>query len=58
MVSAVDRWISINIFPSLVGAPVSISTSVVGVKICAITTGIKKIHTQKKQEDSQEGSLD
>ena len=40
--SAVTGCVSISAFASLVGIPISITTSAVGLKICAITTGIKK----------------
>ena len=35
--------VSISAFASLVWVPVGITSSVVGVKICAITAGIKKV---------------
>ena len=41
-VSAVSRCVSIFAFPSLVGVPVGVGSSVVGTKIWAITVGIKK----------------
>ena len=40
--SAVTGCVSISAFPSLVGIPVYITSSAVGLKICAITAGIKK----------------
>ena len=40
--SAVTGCVSISAFASLVGIPISIATSAVGLKICAITAGIKK----------------
>ena len=42
LVSTVTGCVSIFAFPSLVHVPVSITSSVIGLKICAITVGIKK----------------
>ena len=41
-VSAVSGCFSISAFASLVGVPVGIASSTVGLKICAITAGIKR----------------
>ena len=41
-VSAVSGCVSISAFASLVGVPISIASSAVGLKMCAITAGIKK----------------
>ena len=40
--SAVAGCVSISAFASLVGIPVGITSSAVGLKICAIVVGIKK----------------
>ena len=54
-VSPVSRYVSISAFASLVGVPVGTKSSPVGLKICAITAGIKKyksiINKNKKQHD-------
>ena len=42
LVSAVSVCVSICAFVSLVGVPVGIASSAVGLKICALTTVIKK----------------
>ena len=42
LVSTVTGCISISAFVSLVCVPANITSSAVGVKICAITAGIKK----------------
>ena len=41
-VSAVSGCVSISAFASLVGVPISIASSAVGLKMCAIIAGIKK----------------
>ena len=41
-ISAVSGCVSISAFASLVGVPVGTTSSAAGLKICAITTGIKK----------------
>ena len=51
-ISAVSGSISVFAFASLVAVPVAITSSAVGLKFCAITTGIKKyksIITKKKK---------
>ena len=40
--SAVTGCVSISAFPSLVGIPIVITSSAVGLKICVITAAIKK----------------
>ena len=40
--SALNRCVSISVFASLLGVPVSITSSALGSKICAITAAIKK----------------
>ena len=51
-VSAVSGCVSISAFASLVGVPVGITSSTVGLKICATTAGIKKYKSviQKKMK--------
>ena len=41
-VSAVTRCDSLSVVASIVGIPASIASSAVGIKVCAITEGIKK----------------
>ena len=38
----IPACLSISLFASLVGIPIGITSSVIGLKICAITAGIKK----------------
>ena len=42
-ISAVSGCASISAFASLVGVPVGITSSALGLKICALIAGIKKI---------------
>ena len=51
LTSAVTGCVSISVFASLVDAPVGITSSAVGIKICAITTGIKKYKSTIKKEE-------
>ena len=44
LVSTFTGGVSISAFASLVCVPVGITSTVVGIKICAITTGIKSIN--------------
>ena len=40
--STITGWVSISAFASLVGAPIGIASSTIGLKIYAITADIKK----------------
>ena len=42
LTSAITGCVSISAFFTLVGIPIGITSSPIGVKICAITAGIKK----------------
>ena len=42
LASTVTGCVSVSAFASLVGIPVGIASSAVGIKICAIIAGIKK----------------
>ena len=44
-VSAVSGCVSISEFVSLIGVPVGIIGSAIGLRICAITIGIKKYNS-------------
>ena len=41
LASAITGYVSISVFASLFGIPIEITSYVIGLKICAITTGIK-----------------
>ena len=49
-ISAVSGSVSISAFASLVGAPVGITSFAVGLKICAVTAGIKKYESIIKKK--------
>ena len=55
LVSTITRCISISAFASLLGIPIGITSSVVGLNICVITAGIKKykpvIKKKKRKHD-------
>ena len=40
--SAITGFISISAFASLIGIPIGITSYAIGLKICAITSGIKR----------------
>ena len=42
LASIITGCISISVFTSLIGIPIGITRSAIGLKICAITGGIKK----------------
>ena len=48
--STVTSCVSISAFASLIAIPLGITSSVVGIKICAITAGIKKYKSIIKQK--------
>ena len=49
LVSTVTGCISISAFPSLGCIPIGIASSAIGLKLCAITVGIKKYKSKKKK---------
>ena len=53
LISIVTGCVSISAFASLVGIPIAITSSAVGLKICVITAGIKKYKSiiKKKKHD-------
>ena len=54
-ISTITGCVSISAFASLVGIPVGIASSTIGLKICVITAGIKKyksiIKKKRKKHD-------
>ena len=50
LISTVTGCVSIFAFASLVGIPIGITSSVIGLKICVITAGIKKYKSIKKKK--------
>ena len=53
-ISAVSDFVPVSAFASLVGVPVGMTSSAVGLKICGITSEIKKckLIVKKKKEKS------
>ena len=55
LASTITGCISISIFAPLIGVPIGIKSSAIGLKICAITAGVKKyksiIKKRKKKHD-------
>ena len=46
VISTITECVSISAFASLVGIPIGITSSTIGLKICIITAGIKKYISQ------------
>ena len=57
LASAITRCISIPTFPSLVGIPVTIMSSAVELKICAITAAIKKFKSIIKKKKNKHDEI-
>ena len=60
LISTVTECVSISAFASLVGVPIGIISSAIGLKICAITTGIenyKSVNKKKKKKHDKIISL-
>ena len=56
LASTITGCVSISAFASLVGIPIGITSSAIGLKICAITAGIKKyksIIKEKKKKNNK-----
>ena len=57
LVSAINGPVSISAFVSLIGIPVEITSSAIGLKIFAVTAGVKKyksiIKKKKKKHDKK-----
>ena len=53
VISTITGCVSISVFPSLVAIPIGIRSSAIGLKICAITAGIKNYKSiiKKKKHD-------
>ena len=59
--STITGFVSISAFASLVRIPIGIASSTIGLKICVITTGIKKyksiIKKRRKRHDKCQQNL-
>ena len=54
VISTINGCVSISAFVSLIGIPTRIASSAIGLKICAVTAGVKKnksIIKKKKKEN-------
>ena len=49
LISTVSGCISISAFASLVGIPIGVTSSAIGLKICVITAGIKEYESINKK---------
>ena len=56
LASTITGCISISTFVSLIGIPIGITNSAIGLKICAITAGVKKYKSiiEKKKKEEKE----
>ena len=60
LISSVTEWVSISALACLVGIPIGITSSAIGLKISVITAGVKKyksIIKEKKKKDDKMLSL-
>ena len=57
LASTVNRCISISAFASLVGIPILIMSSAVGLKICVITAGNKKYKSRIKKKNNKHDKI-
>ena len=57
LISTVTGCVSISAFASLVGIPVGITSSAVGLKICVITAEIKKYKSRSKKKQKKHEKL-
>ena len=57
LVSKITGYVSISAFASLVAIPVGITSSAVGIKICAIIAGIKKYNSVIKKEKKNHAKI-
>ena len=57
LISTVTRCVSISSFAFLVGIPIGITSSAIGLKICAITAGIKKYKLIIKKKKKKYGKI-
>ena len=57
LASTITRGISISDFASLFGVPIGITSSAIGLKICAIAAGIKKYRSIIKKKKKKHGKI-
>ena len=57
LVFTITRFISISDFASLIGIPIENTSSLIGLKICAITAGIKKYNSIIKKKKNKHDKI-
>ena len=57
IISTITGCVSISAFASLVGIPIGITSSPVGLKICAITAGIRKYKSVLKKKEKKHDKI-
>ena len=57
LASTITGCISISVFASLAGIPIGITSSAIGLKICAITAGIKKYKSIIKEKKKKHNKI-
>ena len=57
VISTITGYVSISVFASLVGIPIGITSSTIGLKICVITPGIKKYKSIIKKKTKKHDKL-
>ena len=57
IISTITGCVSISAFASLVGIPIGITSSAIGLKICAITAGIRKYKSVLKQKETKHDKI-
>ena len=55
LASTITGCVFISAFASLVGVPIGITSSAIGLKVCAITAGIKKYKSIIKRKKKEAG---
>ena len=53
----ITGYVSVSAFASLLGTPVGITTSAIGLKICAMAAGIKKYKSISKKRKKEHGKI-
>ena len=57
LVSTVIGCVSISAFGSLLGIPIRITSSAIGLKVCATTVGIEKYKSITKKNKKKHGKI-
>ena len=57
LTSVFTGWISISAFASLLGIPISITSSTIGLKFCKVSVGIKKYKSTIKKKKNKHNKI-